>query len=180
MYLPCKDYGLVARIAGIHRDTVTDYIKLYNQEGLTGLEKVNYQGKKSALAPYANKIREHFSVHPAASLAQAKAAIQTLTGIERQPSQIRQFLYDLGIRYRKAGQIPSKADPEKQAVFVAHTLNPLIEKAQKEEIHLFFMDAAHCVMGFFLCFLWSLTRYFVPSSAGRKKTQYFGCCPRNY
>lgn len=36
------------------------------------------------------------------------------------------------------------------------------------------MDAAHCVMGFFLSFVWSLSRYFVPSSAGRKRLNILG------
>jgi len=48
-----------------------------------------------------------------------------------------------GLKYRKTGQIPSKADAAKQADFVENTLNPLIDQAKLGQIHLLFMDAAH-------------------------------------
>jgi hypothetical protein len=49
---------------------------------------------------------------------------------------------------------------------VKQTLEPLIEQAQNQEIHLFFMDAAYLVMGIFLGCLWSVKRIFVKSSDG--------------
>jgi transposase len=101
------NYGLVAHIAGVHRDTVTDYVKLYNSASLAGLEKLNYWAKKSDLAAHAAQVKAHFEAQPALNLAEAKAKIETLTGIKRQPSQIRHFLHQLGIRYRKIGQIPA-------------------------------------------------------------------------
>ena len=44
----------------------------------------------------------------------AIVTIELLTGIKRSPTQVRKFLKSMGMRYLKVGQIPSKADPERQ------------------------------------------------------------------
>ena len=54
------------------------------------------------------------------------------------------------------------------------TLNPAIEKAKNGEIHLLFLDAAHFVMGVFLCNMWLKVRLFIKSSAGRQRLNVIG------
>lgn len=44
----------------------------------------------------------------------AAARIETLTGIARKPTQVRQFLHALGMQPRKVGMLPAKADVEAQ------------------------------------------------------------------
>jgi transposase len=51
---------------------------------------------------------------------------------------------------------------------------PRIESAQKQERMVYFVDAAHFVMGSFLGFLWCLARIFIPSSSGRKRYNVLG------
>lgn len=63
---------------------------------------------------------------------------------------------------------------EVQKTFVESTLDPLIQQAKAQEIHLLYMDGAHFVMGVFLCCVWSLTRKFVKSSSGRKRHNVLG------
>ncbi len=48
-----------------------------------------------------------------------------------------------GLRFIKCGHIPSKADNDQQHQWVETELKPVIEAAQKEQVHLFFCDAAH-------------------------------------
>ena len=48
-------------------------------------------------------------------------------------------------------------------------LEPRLEEAKEGKRRVFFVDAAHFVMGSFLGYLWCLTRIFVPSSSGRKR-----------
>ena len=79
-----------------------------------------------------------------------------------------------GFRLRKTGQIPAKADKEKQKEFVEGTLDELIKQGEQGDIHIFFLDAAHFVMGVFLCYLWSISRIFVKSSSGRKRYNVLG------
>lgn len=53
-------------------------------------------------------------------------------------------------------------------------LEPRLEEAKNGKRTVFFVDAAHFVMGAFLGFLWSFTRLFVKSSSGRKRFNVLG------
>lgn len=61
-----------------------------------------------------------------------------MTGISLCPTQIREFLVKLGIKRRKVGQIPAKADLEKQTQFLAEELQPRLEEAEKRTRQVFF------------------------------------------
>ena len=52
-----------------------------------------------------------------ATIAEAVARIEELTGIKRSPTQVRVFLKKLGFRRLKVGCLPAKADPVQQAEF---------------------------------------------------------------
>ena len=67
----------------------------------------------------------------------------------------------LGMKCRKIEVIPSKADPEKQKAFLHGTLEPLIEEEKQGKRRVFFVDAAHFVMGAFLGMLWCFERLFL-------------------
>ena len=71
-------------------------------------------------------------------------------------------------------QIPAKADIQAQETFKTQTLEPLVEQAQQQQIHLFFVDAAHFVMLPFLGYLYSLTVRYVKSASGRKRFNVLG------
>ena len=90
-----KDYGIIALIADIHRDTVTDYIKLYNSKGIDGLRELNIVGRTSELNPYKSTLEEYFRENPVHTVSEAKEKIKELTGIEKQTGQIRIFLKGL-------------------------------------------------------------------------------------
>jgi transposase len=50
-------------------------------------------------------------------VAEAAARIEALTGITRKPTQVRQFLNVLGMRPRRVGVLPAKADVAAQEAF---------------------------------------------------------------
>jgi len=58
-----------------------------------------------------------FRQRPPATVAEAAARIEALTGIARKPTQGRQFLQALGMQPRKGGMLPAKADIEAQEAF---------------------------------------------------------------
>jgi transposase len=62
-------------------------------------------------------IAKAFSDQPPATAAEAAARIKELTGIERKPTQVRQFMKSLGMKPLKVGMIPAKADPKAQETF---------------------------------------------------------------
>jgi len=61
-----------------------------------------------------------------------------------------------------------------QAEFLDEQLKPRLDQAAAGMRHLFFVDAAHCVFGTFLCCLWSFTRLFVRAAAGRQRFNILG------
>ncbi|MBA1341833.1 MAG: hypothetical protein C5S40_06785 [ANME-2 cluster archaeon] len=54
--------------------------------------------------------------------------IEELTGIKRSENRVREFLKSIGMKPRKIGSIPAKADPEKQEIFFKKNLNHVLKK----------------------------------------------------
>lgn len=172
--LPDLSHEKIALILGIHRDTVTAYIRLYETKGINGIKKLNYGTNHSVLDNYIDVLLPYFEKNPPHTITQACSEIEGMTNIKRCPTQVRTWFKKHKLRYRKTGQIPAKADKIKQQEFVEQQLNPLIQQAENEEVHLLFLDAAHFVMGIFQCFLWSIKRVFIKSSSGRKRYNVLG------
>lgn len=72
----------------------------------------------------------YFLEHPPATVAEAAAKIEMLTGIKRSREQVRVFMKKLGMKPFKVGMIPAKADVEVQEKFVVEELNPRVVEAQ--------------------------------------------------
>jgi transposase len=53
-------------------------------------------------------------------------------------------------------------------------LEPRLKEAKEGERKVFFVDAAHFVMGSFLGYLWCIIRVLIPSSSGRKRYSVLG------
>lgn len=70
--------------------------------------------------------------------------------------------------------LPAKADPDRQAAYLAQELEPRLAQAQAGQRAVFFVDAAHFVLAPFLGFLWSLTRVFLRAPAGRQRFNVLG------
>jgi transposase len=72
---------------------------------------------------------------------------------------------------------PSKTIEEHtaiQAKFLETNLKPLLQDARAGKGHVFFVDAAHFVMGAFLCCVWCSVRLFIRGGSGRKRYSVLG------
>lgn len=96
----------VADIAGLGRATVQRYVAAFREGGLDGLRHWGVTGPVSDLAAHAEKIKEEFTRQPARSMNEAAQRIEQLTGIRRQPTQIRKFLKGLGLKWQRVRAIP--------------------------------------------------------------------------
>jgi transposase len=63
---------------------------------------------------------------------------------------------------------------KEQARFLGDELRPKLDEALAGGGHVFFVDAAHCVYGTFLCCLWSFARLFVRAASGRQRFNILG------
>lgn len=168
------EHAEIGRILGRHPNTITQDITRFESSGIAGLKTFNYGTNRSALEEHRINIETLFKNAPPHSINEARERIKELTGIERSPSQVRAFLKRIGMKFIKTGQIPGKADPEKQKKWLEEELNPILKKAEQDEVHVLFIDAAHFVLSPFLCCLWCFKRIFIKSPAGRQRVNVLG------
>jgi len=116
-----KSQGLphkqIAKLSGVCDNALTKYLRLYLQGGLDEIRNVNFYRPKSELDKHSDAIERYFREHPVASIAEAAAKIEGLTGVRRSKTQVGVFLRNLGMRHRKVGSVPAGADPEEQERF---------------------------------------------------------------
>jgi transposase len=167
-------HSLIAQIAGVCENTMRDYFELYQTGGLEELKTLHCYRPESELHVHAKTLEEHFRDHPVATIKEAQAEIERLTGIKRSETQVRHFVTQLGMRCRKVGMLPAKADPEKQAEYLEQELEPRLAEAKEGKRAVFFVDAAHFVLAPFLGFLWSFVRLFIKAPAGRQRFNVLG------
>src|SRR5947209_4066704 len=92
----------------------------------------------------------------------------------------RLFKKVLGLKWRCIAAIP--LPPKKtvaehaatQAEFLETKLEPLLDEARAGQGHVFFVDAAHFVMGAFLCCVWCWVRLLIRGGSGRKRYSVLG------
>jgi transposase len=169
----CKSLGKphqdIAAIAAVHPNTVTNCLKEYQQGGLEAVRQLHFYQPQSELQGHQMTLKAYFEQHPCASLKEAAAKIEELTGLNRSVPQVEKFLKKMGLKCRKVGCLPAKADPEQQADFLSQHLQPRLDEAQAGQRAVFFVDAAHFVLAPFLGFLWCFARVFIPAPAGRQR-----------
>jgi len=95
-----------AEVAGLGRATVQRYVAAYREGGLDGLRQWGVVGPVSDLATHTDAIRESLARSPVRTVAEACDRIATLTGVRRQPTQVRHFLAGLGFKWRRVRAVP--------------------------------------------------------------------------
>jgi len=95
-----------ASVAGLGRATVQRYVAAFREGGLDGLRAWGNKGPVSDLAAHAEAIKAEFTHRPVRCTAEACERIERLTGIRRQPTQVRKFLKGLGLKWRRVRAIP--------------------------------------------------------------------------
>ena len=169
--LPHQEIGRIVRIS---QATLREYLQMYQEGGIAALKELNFHQPKSDLDDHQDTLRQEFDQRPPATIDEAVERIEKLTGLRRSPTQVTAFLKKLGLKRRKVGQIPAKADPEQQQEFLDEKLSPRLVEAQANKRHVFFVDAAHFVLQPFLGFLWSFVRRFIKAPAGRQRFNVLG------
>ena len=166
-----------SKIAGVLRisaDTVTNYIKLYRDEGLAGLVENRYHRPVSSVEPFLEEIAASFAEAPVSTASEGGARIEEISGIKLSDSQVARLMRRLGMKYRKSAAMPGKCDVQMQFDFLDNELLPRLEEATRGERRVFFVDAAHFVMGAFLGMIWAFARVFVRTGSGRQRYSVLG------
>ena len=104
----------IGRLVGISQPTLRSYLEMYKSGGIEKLKELNFYRPVSQPEAHQEKLKAEFRSTPPKSINEAMKRIEKLTGILRSPTQVRHFIKRLGLKRLKTGQIPAKADPEKQ------------------------------------------------------------------
>jgi transposase len=86
----------------------------------------------------------------------------------------RTLIKSIGISRRKVSSIPAKANIEAQKKFHDEQLQPRLDEAKAGKRTVYFVDAAHFLLGAFLGYLWSFVRMFVRTPSGRQRFNVLG------
>lgn len=133
------------------------------------------RGRKSPIRDIEDEIIAHIESTNCFTLAEIRQWIADEHGIKVSARHLSGFLKGKGIRKLKGGSIPAKADPEKQKEFYSGTLLPLMEKAGKGDHILYFVDAAHFVLGNdFIGSVYCRVRRFARTRSGRSRYNVLG------
>jgi transposase len=95
-----------ATVAGLGRATVQRYVAAYRDGGLAGLRQWDVTGPVSDLASFTDAISDSLTAAPVRTVAEACDRIEQLTGLRREPTQVRTFLKGLGFQWRRIRALP--------------------------------------------------------------------------
>jgi transposase len=164
----------ITSVTGLCENTIISYVQLYQDGGIDCLTELHFRKPISQLQPFDEMIKTHFEKNSVATIAQACKEVEELTGVALKNTQMRFYLKNLGIDWRKVNSIPAKVDIEAQQKFHDEQLQPRLEEAKNGKRTIYFVDAAHFVLGAFLGYLWSFTRIFVRTPSGRQRFNVLG------
>jgi len=97
--------------------TIRKVIKNYQAGGIELVSTIEYHRPTSELEKHKTSLIEEFTLRPPASAKEAAARIKKLFNIDRSPERVRVFMNRIGMKFRKVGAIPAKADLDKQEEF---------------------------------------------------------------
>ena len=164
----------ISAILELSRNTVSNYLHLYETSGLEGLKTLNYQGPESKLDKHQPKVEASFRQQAPKSVKEARQRIKKLTGVERSLTRVRAFMKRMGMKPLATGQLPAKADHVQQKQFLEQILQPLLKKAKAGQCHVLFLDSAHFVLAAFVAIVWCFERVFVKTAPGRFRLNVIG------
>jgi transposase len=82
-----KEYREIASITGVCVDTITDWVKIYNKQGLDGLCQLNFEGKRqSKIDEYAESIKADIKSKTISTLAELQDWLETKYKIKMEKS----------------------------------------------------------------------------------------------
>jgi transposase len=159
----------IARLFNISEDSVSRYVREYEQSGLSGVLEDRYYKPTSSVEAFLSCLKCRFTLQPVHTAKEGMEVIEQVSGVKLSEEQVRRIMKRLGMKFIKTAPRPGKADPTKQLEFFNEQLEPRLQEAAAGERKVFFVDAAHFVMGAFLGMIWCFERVFIKTPSGRKR-----------
>jgi transposase len=133
----------VAQILLLDDSTTRRYEQEYQEGGLDELLDDKFTGGSGKLTKdQENKLSSHLEYTTYSSAKEISEFIKAKFSVTYTPQGLVPLLHRLGFSYKKTKQVPGKADPEKQKVFLK-IYHRLRKKVNNANIFLYFLDGSH-------------------------------------
>jgi len=100
-----KPHNEIAEILGIHPNSVTNYLKMYQAGGFERINQVNYGTNISQLEIHGSSLEKEFRLHPPLSTNEAIHRIEEFTGIRRSSTRVKAWINKRGQNKRGQSEI---------------------------------------------------------------------------
>ena len=174
MHVEGAQHGFIESCLRISAPTLASYLKEYQEGGLPMVLENRYYQPSSSLEPFWQCLICSFTVAPVAQAKAATARIEAMTGIRLSESQCRRVMKKMGLSLKKTAPVPGKLDSQRQFDFFQSELQPRLQEASEGKRKVFFVDAAHFVLGAFLGLVWCFVRPFIRTAPGRQRYNVLG------
>ena len=174
MHVEGAQHGFIESCLRISSPTLASYLKEYQEGGLPMVLENRYYQPSSSLEPFWACLICSFTVAPVAQAKAAAARIEAMTGIRLSESQCRRVMKKMGLSLKKTAPVPGKLDSQLQFNFYQSELQPRLQEASQGTRKVFFVDAAHFVLGAFLGLVWCFVRPFIRTAPGRQRYNVLG------
>src|SRR6202453_4706419 len=133
----------VAEVLYIDAETVREHRRLYETAGVTGLERLNYEGSDPALSEaQLDALKSELDARLYMRSKEVCDFVQRTFEVDYTPNAMTKLLKRLDFVYKKPKCVPAKADAVVQEQFAKETLLPLMAQANSDN-PLYFVDGMH-------------------------------------
>jgi transposase len=133
----------VAEVLFIDVETVREHRRLYQASGVTGVERLKYEGAEPSLnAEQLKALGAELDTHLYMTAKAVCAFVERTFDVTYTPHAMAKLLKRLGFVYKMPKKVPAKANEDAQRKFVEETLGPLM-KAANDDTPLYFVDGTH-------------------------------------
>lgn len=174
----------VAALLSISVRQLTDWLRIFRNQGLTTLCVLRYQGDPGNLTlRQVEQLKEKISKGYFRSSQQIQQWLKDTFAVTYSSSGVKALLCRIGASYHKVSAFLWKGDPDKQRAFVKKVRRHRGE-AKREDAPItrrYYVDACHPIWGMdlvFCCWLLVGQRFLVGVGSGRKRLNILGAyCP---
>jgi transposase len=177
----------VADLLGVGLTQLSDWLRIFRNEGLDALCEIHNKGDPGKLTPQQiDQLKAQVSTGCFRNSDQIRAWIKSTFSVGYSPSGVKDLLKRIGVSYHKVTGFLWKGNPDKQRAFVKRVarhqraaLRPDAPRTRR-----YYVDACHPVWGLdlvFCCWLLLGQRLLVGMGSGRKRLNILGgYCPDDH
>jgi transposase len=177
----------VAELLGVGLTQLSEWLRVYRNEGLDALCEIHNKGDPGKLTPQQiDQLKAKVSTGCFRNSDQIRDWIKSTFAVGYSSSGVKDLLKRIGVSYHKVTGFLWKGDPDKQRAFVKR-----VERHKREakrqgapRTRRYYVDACHPVWGLdlvFCCWLLLGQRFLVGMGSGRKRLNILGAyCPDDH